>query len=235
MSNDSTTTTIHSAEARRRFREFAQGEIGDHDLVRGALLIAMEDDTGVDMDDCFRRLDDLAARVRRRSSPGEPPVFTLGHLHAEMFDVDGFHGDAENYYDPRNAQLHQVLQRKQGIPILLAIVFLHVARSIGLTAFGVGLPGHYIVKVQFDLNEVYVDPFHGGAMLTLHEVAELISGMAGGRERLSSEHLRAWDARRTLIRVLANLQNMWMRAGDPVRAAAAADRMTLLDTPGTAV
>jgi len=226
---------IHPAEARRRFREFAQGDISDCDLTLGALLIALEDYPQLDMAACLAQLDDLAARVRRRSSPGEPPVFTLGHLHAEMFDVDGFRGDAENYYDPRNAYLHEVLERKTGIPILLAIVFLHVARAIGLTASGVGLPGHYIVKVQFALNEVYVDPFHGGAMLTLTEVADLISGMAGGRDRLSSEHLRAWDARRTLVRVLANLQNMWGRAGDPAKADSAADRMLLLDTPGAAV
>ncbi len=226
---------IHPAEARRRFREFALGDVGDGDLARGALLIALEEYPQLDFEECFARLDDLAERVRRRCSLGEPPVFTLGHLHAEMFDVDGFRGDNENYYDPRNAYLNEVLTRKQGIPILLAIVFLHVARAIGLTASGVGLPGHYIVKVQFPLNEVYVDPFHGGAMLTLTEVAELVSGMAGGRDRLSSEHLRAWAARRTLIRVLANLQNMWTRAGDPRKAASAAERMVLLDTAGTAV
>ena len=226
---------IHPAEARRRFREFAQSDIGDGDLTRGALLIALEDDPRLDLQRCLDALDELAARVRRRSSPGEPPIFLLGHLHAEMFDVDGFRGDSENYYDPRNASLPEVLGRKAGIPILLAIVFLHVARAVGLNASGVGLPGHYIVKVQFPLNEVYVDPFNGGVMLTLTEVADLISGRSGGRERLGSEHLRAWDARRTLVRVLANLQNMWARAGDPARAAAAAERMALLDTAGTAV
>ena len=225
----------HPAEARRRFREFAQGDIGDGDLTRGALLIALEDDPQLDMQRCLDQLDDLATRVRRRCSLGEPPVFTLGHLHAEMFDVEGFGGDSENYYDPRNASLPDVLERKKGVPILLSIVFLHVARALGLTASGVGLPGHFIVKVQFALNEVYVDPFHSGVMLTLVEVAELISGRSGGRERLGSEHLRAWDARRTLIRVLANRQNMWARAGDPSRAASAAERMSLLDTVGTAV
>ena len=91
------------------------------------------------------------------------------------------------------------------------------------------------MKVQFAINEVYVDPFHDGVMLTLREVADLISGRSGGRERLGSEHLRAWDTRRTLIRVLANLQGMWARAGDPARAAAAAERIGLLDTSGTAV
>lgn len=226
---------IHPAEARRRFREFAQRDLEDGDLTHGALLIALEEYPQLDLRECVAQLDDLAERVRRRSSPGEPPVFTLGHLHAEMFDVDRFHGDVEHYYDPRNAYLNEVLDRRQGIPILLAIVFLHVARAVGLAAFGVGLPGHFIVKVQFALNEVYVDPFHDGVMLTLREVSELVSGRSEGRERLGSEHLRSWDTRRTLIRVLANLQNIWARAGDPTRASAAAERISLLDTTGAAV
>ena len=226
---------IHPAEARRRFREFAQGDLADSDLTRGALLIALEEYPQLNVDEKVSQLDEIAARVRRRSSAGEPPVFTLGHVHAEMFDVDGFRGDTENYYDPRNAYLNEVMDRRRGIPILLAIVFLHVARAVGLAASGVGLPGHFIVKVQFALNEVYVDPFHDGVMLTLREVADLISGRSGGQERLGSEHLRAWDTRRTLIRVLANLQGMWARAGDHGRAAAAAERISLLDTSGTAV
>jgi regulator of sirC expression with transglutaminase-like and TPR domain len=111
---------------------------------------------------------------------------------------------------------------------MLSIIFLHVAAKLGLAASGVGLPGHYIVKVQFALNEVYVDPFHGGTTLTLAEIAELLRQISGGSLQLASEHLRAWSGRETLARVLANLQSMWMRAGDARRANAARERMELL-------
>jgi len=141
-----------------------------------------------------------------------------------MFDVDGCCGDETNYYDPGNAYLDQVIDRRAGLPLTLSIIFLHAASMIGLNAFGVGLPGHYIVKVQFDLNEVYVDPFHGGATLTTAELGELL----GPNVRLSSENLRAWGARPTLVRVLANLQSMWSRLGDQRKAAAAEERMELL-------
>jgi regulator of sirC expression with transglutaminase-like and TPR domain len=103
-----------------------------------------------------------------------------------------------------------------------------VATRLGLNVSGVGLPGHYIVKVQFDLNEVYVDPFHDGQTLTIADVGELLSRVTGRQVRLSSEHLRAWTARETLVRVLANLQNMWTGAGEPRRAASAAERMVIL-------
>lgn len=219
---------IHPAEARRQFRELAVGEITNENLARGALLIALEDYPRLDVDGYVDELDALAARVEQRCVHGEPPIFRLGHLHAEMFDVDGYRGDTGGYYDPRNGYLNEVIDRKLGIPITLSIIFLHVATRTGLAAAGVGLPGHYIVKVQFDLNEVYVDPFHGGTTLTMPEIAELLRQTSGGSTKLAAEHLRAWTGRQTLIRVLANLQNMWTRAGDARRAASARERMEML-------
>lgn len=219
---------IHPAEARRRFAEYAQGEITNENLARGALLIALEDYPRLDVNGYLDELDGLALRVRRRCAHGEPAVFRLGHLHAEMFDTDGYRGDTQSYYDPRNAYLNEVVDRKLGIPITLAIVFLHVATRVGLSAAGVGLPGHYIVKVQFELNEVYVDPFLSGSTLTIPEIGALLRQLTGGSTQLASEHLRAWSGRETLQRVLANLVSMWSRSGDPRRAATARERMELL-------
>jgi regulator of sirC expression with transglutaminase-like and TPR domain len=219
---------IHPAEARRQFVELLQGEFGYDQLARAALLISLEDQPGIEVEHYIRALDGLADRAIRRASPSDPSVFRLGHLHAEMFDVDGYRGDQEDYYDTRNAYLNEVMDRKLGLPISLSVIFLHAATRMGLAAAGVGLPGHYIVKVQFELNEVYVDPFNGGATLTMSEIAELISGMSGGRARLTGEHLRAWSARETLARMLANLHGMWTRAGDPRKAASALERMELL-------
>jgi regulator of sirC expression with transglutaminase-like and TPR domain len=218
----------HPAEARRRFREYAEGEINNENLARGALLIALEDYPAIDVDEYLARLDDVAERASRRCSPGEPPIFRLGHLHAELFDVDGYHGDRQSYYDPKNAYLNEVIDRKTGVPITLSIVFIHVATRLGLTVAGVGLPGHYIVKVQFELNELFVDPFDGGDSLTMPEIAEILRQTSNGSKQLASEHLRAWNGRETLGRVLANLENMWSRSGEPRRAAAARDRRELL-------
>jgi regulator of sirC expression with transglutaminase-like and TPR domain len=219
---------IHPAEARRRFSELAEGEITSENLALGALLIALEDYPRLDVGGYLDELDALAERVERRCTKGEPPVFRLGHLHAELFDTDGYRGDTQSYYDPRNAYLNEVIDRKLGIPITLSIVFLHVAAKIGLSAHGVGLPGHYIVKVQFELNEVYVDPFHSGATLTIPEIGALLQQLSGGSTQLSGEHLRAWSGRETLHRVLANLVSMWSRAGDTRRASSARERMELL-------
>lgn len=219
---------IHPAEARRQFREYAAGEITNANVARGALLIALEDYPRIDVDGYLDELDGLCARVQQRCTPGEPPVFRLGHLHAEMFDVDGYRGDESNYYDPRNAYLNEVIERRIGLPLSLSIIFLHVANAAGLTAFGVGLPAHFIVKVQFELNEVYVDPFHSGATLTVAEIGALVSDMTGGRMKLSSEHLRSSTGRQILHRLLANLQSMWAKAGDLRKSSSAGERIKLL-------
>ena len=203
-------------------------EITYENLARGALLVALEEYPRLDVQSYLDELDALAARVERRCLAGEPPVFRLGHLCAEMFDVDGYHGEEADYYHPRNALLNEVIDRKSGLPILLSIVFLHVASRLELPAAGVGLPGHYIVKAQFELNEVYVDPFRGGVTLTIGEIAELMRQTGGGQVKLVSSHLRAWSGRETLLRVLTNLEGMWTRAGDPRRAASARERMELL-------
>jgi regulator of sirC expression with transglutaminase-like and TPR domain len=225
-------TLTHPAEARRQFRELAGGEITHEAVARGALLIALEEYPQLDVGHYLALLDRLAERVQSRCSAGEPGIFRLGHLHAEMFDVDGYRGDSEDYYNVRNAFLNEVIDRRAGLPILLSIVFLYVASRIGLTASGVGLPGHYIVKVQFELNEVYVDPFQGGATLTAGDIAALVSQMGGGEVRLTSEHLRSWSGRQTLIRVLTNVQGMHMRRGDMKRAEAARERIDLLEGYG---
>lgn len=219
---------IHPAEARRQFHEFVGNEITNENLARGALLIALEDYPQIDVDEYLARLDDLAVRVSKKCGPGQPPVFRLGHLHREMFDVDGYRGDESNYYDPRNAYLNEVIERRIGLPLSLSIIFLHVANAAGLTAFGVGLPAHFIVKVQFELNEVYVDPFHSGATLTVAEIGALVSDMTGGRMKLSSEHLRSSTGRQILHRLLANLQSMWAKAGDFRKSSAAGERIKLL-------
>jgi regulator of sirC expression with transglutaminase-like and TPR domain len=219
---------IHPAEARRQFREFASSEITNENVAQGALLVALEEYPGLDVQAYLDQLDALATRVERRCLAGEPPVFRLGHLCAEMFDVEGYQGDGTDYYHPRNAFLNEVIDRKSGLPILLSIIFLHVASRLDLPAAGVGLPGHFIVKAQFELNEVYIDPFHGGATLTIGEIGELLKQAGGGAVKLQAAHLRAWSGRETLVRVLANLEGMWTRSGDPRRAASARERMELL-------
>jgi len=218
---------IHPSEARRLFTEFAHQAIDASNLARGALLIALEDYPQLNIDAALSSLDEIGNRIARKCQ-GEPPIFKVGRLHGEMFDNLGFHGNDQDYYDVRNVYLNEVIERKTGIPITLSIIFLHLARILGLNASGVGLPGHYVVKVQFELNEIYVDPFNGGTTLTVPEIRNLLKSLGGQDVELRSEHLRSWNERDTLLRVLANLQNFYSRRGDQKRSMSARERMEIL-------
>lgn len=219
---------VHPAEARRKFEEFASGTIDGSNLARGGLLIAQEEYPRLVVEDAIAELEGIASVVEARCSAREPAIFRLGHLQAVLFDEEGFRGNVDDYYDPRNSYLNEVIDRRLGIPITLSIIFMHIARAVGLDAAGVGLPGHYIVKVQFELSEVYVDPFHEGRTMQVREIDELLVDLSNGRVRLRSEHLRAWTPRETLGRVLANLHNVYTARGDRRRATAAAERIALL-------
>jgi Uncharacterized conserved protein len=220
---------IHPAEARRQFKELAAGEINGENLARGALLVALEEYPRIDVEQYLYQLNEITSRVLARCTPSDPGIFRLGHLHAVMFDADRFRGNSESYYDVRNSFLNEVLDRKIGIPITLSIIFMHVARKIGLSATGVGLPGHYVVKVQFELNEVYVDPFHQGSTLTMNDISQLVQSLTpGGARATTGHHLRSWSERETLMRVLANLQNLYTRMGDQRRAQSARERIEML-------
>lgn len=218
----------HPAQARRLFGDYAAGDIDYENLAEGALLIALEEYPQISPSHYLQHLEEVAERIRKRLSPGEPPVFQLGHLLAELFEREGYAGNVTNYYDPRNSFLNEVIDTKQGIPITLSVLFIHLARRLGLDAVGVGLPGHYIVKTRFEMSEVYVDPFHGGTMMSVHEIDEFLSQRSGGQLRLRSEYLRAWNARETLVRILSNLQSAWARVGDTRRALSARERIEML-------
>lgn len=223
---------VHPAEARRRFEEFAARELGPADVAEGALLIALEEYPQLDVEAELARIDGLAERVLERSGRDEPSIFRLGHVHAVLFDQEGFIGNVGDYYDERNSYLNEVLERKVGIPITLSILFLRVARLAGLDAHGVGLPGHYLAKICFDLSEVYVDPFHGGRTMSISEIASFLGEISEGQVSLRADHLRAWSARETLVRVLANLQAIYERKGDARRRNGAMERIEILRALG---
>ncbi|MCM2316786.1 MAG: transglutaminase-like domain-containing protein [Thermoanaerobaculia bacterium] len=228
MTRVSEAILIHPTEARRRFEEFAARDLGPADVAEGALLIALEEYPQLDVEATLERIDSFAERVIERSRRDEPAIFRLGHVHAILFDQEGFVGNVGDYYDERNSFLNEVVERKVGIPITLSILFLRVARLAGLDAHGVGLPGHYLAKICFDLSEVYVDPFHGGRTMTVPEIASFLGEISNGQVALRAEHLRAWSARETLVRVLANLHATYERKGDARRRNAAMDRIEIL-------
>lgn len=144
-----------------------------------------------------------------------------------LYGEAGFHGNAEDYYDPRNSFLNEVLDRKKGIPISLALVFLEVARRAGVTAHGVSFPGHFLVRVEDDANAIVVDPFDG-RVLGREDLMALQKRFVGNTQTLDPRLLEPCGKRAMLFRMLNNLRHVYATNGDMLRMRAALERMAVI-------
>jgi regulator of sirC expression with transglutaminase-like and TPR domain len=201
---------------------------GRIDLARASLAIARWEYPRLDADAYLERLDGLARSVDGvRRSPD-----ALGRLHRlreYLFVEQGFAGNRDEYYDPRNSFLNDVLDRRQGIPITLSLVLMEVGKRLGLAIEGVGLPGHFIAGARLDDSQILLDPFNGGALVTPEECEELVGSVVGRPVTLRPEHYAPVSGRQLLTRMLANLKGAYWRRQEWDRVVGAIDRLLVLD------
>jgi regulator of sirC expression with transglutaminase-like and TPR domain len=197
------------------------------DLGQAALLIAQEDCPGLEVRPYLKKLDELA-RGASAATHGLAPEEATAALVEHLFVKEGFRGNEDNYYDPRNSYLNEVLDRRLGIPITLSLVGMEVARRLRLPLVGVGLPGHFVLRYSAR-GEIIFDPFRGGRRLSLEDCRELVARVSGETFPLRPEHLRSATKLEILIRILRNLKSAHMRADDLPRALAAVERIMILD------
>ncbi|HMT19716.1 MAG TPA: transglutaminase-like domain-containing protein [Promineifilum sp.] len=138
-----------------------------------------------------------------------------------LFDHLAFRGDREEYNDPRNSFLNDVLDRRLGIPITLSILYVDIAARLGIPAFGIGLPGHFIVGIHGQNADLWLDPFHGGRRLNLNDCAELIRISSGYEGPLEAGWFAPAPARDIIARMLGNLRSSYVGAGLWAQAATA--------------
>jgi regulator of sirC expression with transglutaminase-like and TPR domain len=214
------------------FRDYARSSDDSLDLLTGALLIARDAHPALDLREQSARLDALAGPLSGRGLPGFPPTVQARLLSDYLYVVCGFHGAKADYYDPRNSFLNEVLDRKTGIPITLAVVYIEVARRLGVRALGVGFPGHFLVRLgaqpgdpSADRNEpTIVDPFHQGRLLDQEALAALLR-RANVRAPLSNEMLAPARTRHIVARMLMNLRGIYTARGDGARLLLTLDRL----------
>ncbi|MFD6327547.1 SirB1 family protein [Streptomyces sp. NPDC058442] len=191
-----------SAELRRRFTEEARSE--QPDLSALCLLVGAEADGTLDeagMDTAQIELDALAGRLPYR--PGSPHAWAtaLRELLGERY---GFHGTPGDYRRLESSLLHEVLRRRRGLPILLSVVWLEVARRAGAPVYGVALPGHFVVGLGKAEQRVLVDPFDGGRVLTGADADLLVAGATGAP--LDASMLTPADPLDVVLRILNNIR-----------------------------
>ncbi len=212
-------------------REVSQPD-RDINLARAALLIARGEYRDLDIDAYVARLNALAAGAapaRRTADPLE----RLHRLREYLFEEQGFAGNSEDYYDPRNSYLNDVLERRLGIPITLSLVLIEVGQRLGLEMEGIGLPGHFITGARVRGEQVLFDPFNRGALLTGEQCGDLVARALGRPVELKAEQFAPVTKRQFLGRVLANLKGVYWRRQAWQKVVAVIDQL-LVVTPEAA-
>jgi len=215
---------------RERFAALVAPERPDAsiELALGALLIAAEEYPQLRPEPYLQRLDWLAERVCDHLGDETAAPVMLGELSRLLFEEEGFRGNAEAYYDPRNSYLNDVLDRKLGIPLTLGIIYLEIGWRLGLPLNGVNFPGHFMLRYEGEALRLLIDPYHGGQIRFEDQAQELLDRVYGGSVKLQAEYLRTATRRDILVRLLSNLKTIHMNARDDVRALAAVERILLL-------
>lgn len=204
----------------------------DGDLAEAALWIAAEEYPELDRAAYLGYLDRVAETVRARLGGDDAPESARAAIADEVFVQQGFAGNATEYYDPRNSYLNEVIDRRRGIPISLAVVYLAVGRRLAQPVHGVNAPGHFLVRH----GDRVVDPFAAGRAVEHATLLEQLRQM--GVEDPES-HLRLLlrtppDTRAILVRMLGNLKANYLQRKDFVRSLAVVDRLVHLE-PGNPI
>jgi regulator of sirC expression with transglutaminase-like and TPR domain len=200
----------------------------DVDLVVAALVATEFEYPDLDVSRYVEEVDSFA-ELARDLAEDEQPEGAIRALDRAFFEHLGFRGNQDDYYDPKNSFLNEVIDRRTGIPITLALLYIELGQRIGLELDGLSFPGHFLVRYREGEHLVFIDPFHQGARLDVRELEARLRRVVGPSAQLAAEHLEPASKRHMLLRLLTNLAAIYRRAGDVYRAIAVLERMCVLD------
>jgi len=199
------------------------------DLVRLLLEFAADAYPQLEPRACMDAIDELAENARTRLQRIGPAVADrLEALSGFLYEDEGFHGNHEDYYDPRNSYLNEVVARRRGIPITLAVLYQRVAAGVGIQLHGVPAPGHFVLGCRTENGVLYVDAFHGGDVLSAEQCLERVEKQLGQEGIVDRSHLRPASCREIAVRILRNMKAAYAMADRWQEALPVQQRLALL-------
>lgn len=223
--------SLETFSSRETFAKIAALEESVFPMDRAALAIALEEYPNIDMEAYLRRLDTLAARVQILVGEDRSSNAIVSALNEVIFLQEGLRGNTEDYYDPRNSFLNEVLDRKRGIPISLSVIYMEVARRIDFPVQGVGFPSHFIVKHVSNERETLIDPFNLGRIMTTKDCQDILDGVYKGSVVMQPSFLRPMEKKAIVSRMLYNLKGIYTQKEEYHKAIAIVERILLVN-PG---
>jgi regulator of sirC expression with transglutaminase-like and TPR domain len=211
------------------FREAIDHPEDEIDLGRAAVAIATQEYPELKIDDCLSQLDALGQAVELRMGDEKNPYRIIAALNTVLFKERGFQGNRSEYYDPKNSFLNDVITRKKGIPISLSVIYMEVARRVGLSLAGVGFPGHFLVKYEDDAVEILIDVFNGGEIRAREDLERMLQQLYRGQVSYQAGFVAALSKRDILRRMLNNLKWIYLERGEPLKSLSVLDQLVILD------
>lgn len=214
-------------ESVERLRALMAQESPRVPLDEAALLVAAEEYPDLDIASYLHQLDAIAAGLQPKIAHELEPHRLIRILTTHLFGVWGFCGNVVEYHDPRNSFLNEVIDRRLGIPITLAIVCISVGRRLGLPVAGVSFPGHFVVTYQASPTPLYLDPFNSGRLVQEADFRRFLLEHVGPRARLDPTHLEPATAQEVIARLLRNLKAIYLMLDDLPRALRCSERIII--------
>jgi regulator of sirC expression with transglutaminase-like and TPR domain len=205
----------------------------DIPLLKAALLVARDEYPDLDVAACESEIGQLSEAFRSMTASATSDIARIKALNLFLFEEHGFSGNQSDYYDPRNSYINDVLERRLGIPISLAIIQIAIARDAGLPLEGVSFPGHFLVRLPVDEGLIVLDPYQRGRSVDAEELRERAQPHIGDNrvgDHLLSEMLAPASHRQILQRMLRNLLGVYREREDWERALRCSDRLVTLDS-----
>jgi len=213
------------------FREMVMRSEAGIDLASAALLIALDEYPSLNVQKYLGSIDAMASKIQSNIdfSIQAGPVDAIERINRFLFQIEGFRGNTEDYYDPRNSFLNDVLDRRTGIPITLSLVYMEVGKRLGLSLEGVGMPGHFMVKCLHEGLEIFIDPFHQGEILLEEGCKKRLLQIYGNDFQFKRSFLDSVGKRQILNRMLTNLKGIYLNRREFRKALSTIDKILLVN------
>ena len=226
-------STPNNLSPLQQFSDAADSD--DLDLTQMALLIALSEYPNLDLQLEQQSLDSLASGASHRLDDEKEPLARANMLSEYLFDEVGFSANQEDYYDPRNSYLNEVLERRVGIPITLSLLYIEVGKRLEMDLEGVGMPGHFLVRVKSGPEDILVDPFHRGIIVSEQECARRLQQIVGDTVAWDKRYVAGVSDRQLITRILRNLGAIYAAANDYERVSRVDEWINALQVPPAGV
>jgi regulator of sirC expression with transglutaminase-like and TPR domain len=198
------------------------------DMAKAALYLALEEYPNIEPEEYLNILEAMADELRDRLPAQNYPLRIIQTINRYLYEDLAFTGNDADYYDPRNSFLNQVIDRRTGIPISLSLVYLEVAKRIDFPMVGIGMPGHFLIKPDFEDAGIFVDAFNNGEILFSEDCQARLSQIYGHPVKLPPAFLAPVSPRQLLGRMLGNLKAIYISQQDLIRVLGTVERILLL-------